>query len=229
MKTIAIGDFAIHPIGAAIAFGVLASYYLARAVGERWELSRPLVSFIHLSALLGAVIGARMPAASEGRFFEPPGQWALSPSFGLLGAILLIEFARFRLQCAARRSDTYDLITLAAAPLFVFLSIACLVLGFYSELIVTLMPLLPLALRLSPRLTPKRGQLALLAFSLLALGAFLRLALPAESGHAVGLPEPALLGMVAVVVVVILARSMRRELRDAAPHAADQNLDESAP
>lgn len=212
MSGIQIGTLTLHPLGAAIALGVLSSYYLARFVGLRRELPRGVISFLHLSALLGAVIGARMPSAAEGRFFEPPGQWTLSPSFGLLGAFALIEFARFRLQGQEHqpsRGESYDLIAIAAAPLFIFLSIACLYLGYASELIITLPPVIALITLFIRSQSATPAQRSALAFALLGLGAFIRLALPAAPARALDLPEPALLGLVALSVALLIAKELR--------------------
>src|SRR5690554_388752 len=227
MSGIRIGALTIHPLGAAIALGVLASYYLARFTGMRREIPRAHVSFIHLSALLGAVFGARMPSAAEGRFFEPPGQWTLSPSFALLGAFALIEFARFRLQGAVKRGEAYDLVVIAAAPLFVFLSFASMYLGFWSELIITLPPLLSLAIL--RRSGSPRGQVSALAFALLALGAFLRLALPGDTARALDLPEPALLGVMATFIAALLFRETKREAKLLAEAAANEAARRASP
>lgn len=205
--SITLGAFTVHPVGLSIGLGVLASFYLFRARAVREGLSPQAGASLHLAATLGGLLGSRLPAAPEGRLFEPPSEWILSPSFGLLGALLAADYMRMRMSLD--RGAALDLMALAAAPLLVFLGVALATQGLSIELLPCLLPLGALLFLLRPERRP--GLLGAVTLAHLALGALLRYGFGGPSAEALGAPEPLLLAAFSLLAAAVVgARVARR-------------------
>jgi hypothetical protein len=206
MSSFAFGGFTIHPVGLSIGLGVLASFYLFRSRASREGLGPQAGAALHLAATLGALIGSRLPAASEGRLFEPPADWILSPSFALLGALLATDYLRMRMKLD--RGAVLDLMATAAAPLLVFLGVALAMMGLSVELVPCLLPLGALVFLAKPDRRP--GVMGATMLAHLALGAILRHAFGGPSAEVFGVAEPIALAAVALLAAVVAGASVVR-------------------
>lgn len=198
--------FTVHAVGLAIGLGVLASFYLFRARAVREGLSAAAGAALHLAATLGGLLGSRLPAAAEGRLFEPLGEWILSPSFGLLGALVATDYLRMRMRL--ERGAVLDLFAIATAPLLVFLGIALAMLELSIELLPCLLPLGALVFLAKPDRRP--GLLGAVMLAQLGLGALLRHAFGGPSAEVFGAPEPLLLGAFALLAAGVAGAGVAR-------------------
>jgi hypothetical protein len=202
----AFGGFTVHPVGLSIGLGVLASFYLFRARAVREGLSAQAGAALHLAATLGGLLGSRLPAASEGRLFEPPGEWILSPSFGLLGALLATDYLRMRMKL--ERGAVLDLMAVAAAPLLVFVGIALAMMDLSIELLPCLLPLGALVFLAKPDRRP--GLMGAVMLAHLALGAVLRHAFGGPSAEVLGIAEPIWLAAFALLGAAVAGARVAR-------------------
>jgi hypothetical protein len=202
----AFGGFTVHPVGLSVGLGVLVSFYLVRARAVREGLGVQAGAALHLAATLGGLLGSRLPAAAEGRLFEPPGEWILSPSFGLLGALLAVDYLRMRMKL--ERGAVLDVMGVAAAPLLVFVGVALALMGLSIELVPCLLPLGALVFLAKPDRRP--GVMGATMLAHLALGAVLRHAFGGPSAQVFGVAEPLALAGVALLAAVVVGAGVAR-------------------
>ena len=203
---VSIGGFAVQPIGLSIGLGVLASFYFFRARAVSEALSAQAGAALHLAATLGALLGARLPAAAEGRLFEPPSEWILSPSIGLLGAVVATDYLRMRMKLD--HGTVLDLFAVAAAPLLIVLGIALALAGLSIELLPCLLPLGALVFLAKPDRRP--GLMGAVALAQLALGALLRHGFGGPSADVFGVSEPLALAAVASIAAAVAGAGVAR-------------------
>jgi hypothetical protein len=202
----AFGGFTVHPVGLSVGLGVLASFYVFRVRAVREGLGAPAGAALHLAATLGGLLGSRLPAASEGRLFEPPGEWILSPSFALFGVLLATDYLRMRMKLD--RGVVVDLMAVAAAPLLVFVGIALALADLTIELVPCLLPLGALVFLAKPDRRP--GVMGATMLAHLALGALLRQGFGGPSAQVFGVDEPLALAGVALLGAVVAGAGVAR-------------------
>lgn len=198
---VSIGSFAVQPVGLSVGLGVLASFYLFRTRAVREGLSPQASAVLHLGATLGAVLGSRLPAASEGKLFDPPSEWILSPTFALLGALLAIEYLRMRMRLD--RGAVFDSLALAAMPLLALVGLALALEGHTYEFLPCLLPLTSMALFALPFRKP--GLFGADALFTLAVGSIARGVLGGPAAEVFGVAEPYALAGVALVGAAVVA------------------------